>query len=113
MAILKADGYVYNMDSKPLDSYIKYGKLGYFRQGFTRIYEIKVFFRLPFSGSITIDTSINGISVEELLRSITTFSGVIKTNLFPDISGRWHTIKIEGNYDLQYLEIRGNISGRR
>ncbi len=113
MAILKADGYVYNMDSKPLDSYIKYGKLGYFRQGFTRIYEIKVFFRFPFSGSITIDTSINGISVEELLRSITTFSGVIKTNLFPDISGRWHTIKIEGNYDLQYLEIRGNISGRR
>ena len=113
MAILKADGYIYNMDSKPLDSYIKYGKLGYYRQGFTRLYEVKAFFRLPFVGSITIDTSITGATVEELLKNTTSFSGVIKANLLPDISGRWHTIKIEGNYDLQYLEIRGTISGRR
>lgn len=113
MAILKEDGYAYNMDAKPLESYIRYGKIGYNRQGFTNIYEVKTHFRGPFVGSIILDTSINGAVIESTLSEASNFDGVIKAVLYPSIAGRWHTIKISGNYDLQYLEFRANMAGRR
>lgn len=113
MAVLKSDNFIYNMDAKPLDSYIRYGKIGYYRLGFTSIYEIHMHFRIPFTGDIILDTSLNGTSVDAALSSISSFSSTLKAVTYETQSGRWHTVKVSGNYDLQYFELRGNIDGRR
>lgn len=112
-AVLKADGFVYHMDAKPTDSYIKYGKIGFFRKGFTGVQEIKAVFRMPFTGDIVLDTSVYGAVTETTLKQLTSYTGVISLTCSGGYDGRWHTIKISGNYDLQYLEFRGTIAGRR
>lgn len=112
-AVLKADGFAYHMDAKPLDSYIKYGKIGFFRKGYTGVEEVKIVFRMPFTGDVVIDTSVHGAVVEPTLQQLTSYTGVISLTCSGGYDGRWHTIKISGNYDVQYLEFRGTITGRR
>ena len=111
--VLSSDSKISLFDIKPVDSWMRIGKIGYYRLGMTRAYEVKTMFRSPSSGKITLDTSLDGRTLEVALKTEQIFSNKVKVDMYPDISGRWHTIKIEGNYDLQYLEFRGTIAGRR
>ena len=113
MAILDSAGNLYNMDALPTDTFIRYGKIGYYRLGMTVLHEVRLHFRIPFSGKITLETSMNGVSLETSLKKEYIFNGVLNANCFHATSGKWHTIKISGNYDLQYIELRGTVSGRR
>lgn len=113
IAALDPTGNIYNMDSHPADSWMRYGKIGYSRLGMTRSHEIRAHFRQGFTGSITLDTSMDGVAIDSNLSNTTVFLDVYNANCFVDTSGKWHTVKISGNYDLQYLEFRGTISGRR
>ena len=92
---------------------MKYGKIGYTRKGFTVMHEVRMHFRLGFTGTVTLDTSLNGTTIESSLSKDYIFTNVLNANCFPVVSGKWHTIKVAGNFDLQYLEFRGIISGRR
>jgi len=113
MGILAGDGYVYNMDAKPLDSFMRYGKIGYFRQGYTYLEEVRVHFRLPSTGTIKLAGTLNGLTLDKDLEQLYTYTDVLNMNCFGHIAARWHTIEISGNYDIQYLEYRGTLSSRR
>ena len=111
--VLEVDNKISLFDKAPVDSWMRIGKIGYSRLGFTRAYEVKAMFRSPSTGKITLDVSLDGRTLETSLQAVTSFNNKVKCDMYPDISGRWHTLKIEGNYDLQYLEFRGTIAGRR
>lgn len=111
--VLEVDNKISLFDKAPVDSWMRIGKIGYSRLGFTRAYEVKAMFRSPSTGKITLDVSLDGRTLETSLQVVTSFNNKVKCDMYPDISGRWHTLKIEGNYDLQYLEFRGTIAGRR
>lgn len=113
MGILKADGYIYNMDAKPLDSYMKYGKIGYFRKGYTYLEEVKVHFRLPSTGNVKLSGSLSGVTLDKELEAVHPFTNVLNINCYGHIAAKWHTIEISGNYDIQYMEYRGTLSSRR
>ena len=110
---LNSSGDIYAFDAKPSSSFMKYGKIGYTRKGFTVMHEVRMHFRLGFTGTVILDTSLNGTTIESSLTKSYAFTNVLNANCFPVVSGKWHTIKIAGNFDLQYLEFRGIISGRR
>ena len=111
--LLSADRSISLLDAKPADSWIKYGKIGYYRLGMTIVHEVKAMFRSLSSGSLTIDSSLDGRNVDLPVKYKQSFDMVSACTVYPDVNGRWHTVKIEGNYDLQYLEVRGTIAGRR
>lgn len=113
MGILAEDGYIYNMDAKPLDSYMKYGKIGYFRKGYTYLEEVKVHFRLPSTGNITLSGSLSGVTLDKELEAVHSFTDVLNITCYGHIAAKWHTIEISGNYDIQYIEYRGTLSSRR
>jgi len=113
MGILAEDGYIYNMDAKPLDSWMRYGKIGYFRKGYTYLEEVKVHFRLPSTGNITLSGSLSGVTLDKELEAVHPFTNVLNMTCYGHIAAKWHTIEISGNYDIQYMEYRGTLSSRR
>lgn len=113
MAQLDAAGVVKVYDSRPTDSWIRYGKIGYYRQGVTQIQEVRAGFRNSSSGNIIIDTSIDGRALELSLQSIYPFSAAADVIGYFSGIGKWHTVTVSGQWDLQYLEFRGNSAGRR
>lgn len=113
MGMLNSSGNLKLFDAIPVDSWIRYGKLGYYRLGMTQAHEIIVHFRKSSSGTITLDSSLDGRSLELTLQQIWYFSSVANTTVLADQVGRWHTIKISGQFDLSFLEFRGTITGRR
>ena len=100
-------------DENPFDSYMKYGKIGYYRTGFTKAEEVRVTFRSPSTGTILLETSLNGSVVESALTKSKVFTDVTELVFYPSSSGRWHNIKLDGNYDIKHLEFRGTIVGNR
>jgi len=113
MGILLTTGALKMMDSLPIDSRITYGKIGYYRAGVTGGQEVEAHFRTPFTGGIVCDSSLEGELADFDSRYSAGFNGVRVAIAYPPNVGVWHTITIAGNYDLQYLEFRGTIAGRR
>lgn len=106
-------GEVFMWDNEPADSWIRYGKIGYYRLGMCHFLESRIDFRKPATGNITLDFSINGRGIEVEWQQeyvVTEDYGIV---IFPNQRARWMTITISGKYDLSYMETRANISGRR
>lgn len=112
-AIFDAAGLVYLFDSEPLDSWIRYGKIGFQRLGMTWSGEIKVSMRYASDFRIQVDSSLTGKLLDMGLTQWGGFYNKIEGVLLTDISARWHSVKISGNYDLTGLEVRGTLAGRR
>lgn len=110
---LLTDGKVALFDNTPTDSWIRYGKIGYFRKGFTILLEVLAHFRTLSTGIITLDASLDGRNLEPGLQYYIPFTDSKNVVAYPDTSARWHTVRVSGKWDLQYLEVRGIISGRR
>jgi hypothetical protein len=100
-------------NKNPVDSYIKMGKIGYWRQGVTSSEEVHVHFRSPSTGKIAIETSIDGSIVELGLYQEVEFTSALKASMEPSVTGRWHNIVVHGNYDIKHMEFRGTIVGNR
>jgi hypothetical protein len=115
MAMLEpvATGKIRTFDSRPTDSWMRYGKLGFYRQGFTQAQEVKCHFRSSSTGTIEVDSSLDGRSLELALVETYPFTSAASVTGYFGNSARWHTVKISGQFDLQYLEFRGNVAGRR
>lgn len=111
--ILNAVGEIRVFDSTPTDSWMRWGKLGYYRLGMTDILEIKASNRIPLNTSIMVDSSMDGKILDMTLSESYYYWNEVICEALPDISARWHTVKISGNYDLTGLEIRAKIAGRR
>ena len=111
--VVLESGKIALFDENPIDSYIKYGKIGYYRTGFTKAEEVRVTFRTASTGNIFLETSLDGSVVESTLGKAQDFTGQTEIVFYPSSSGRWHNIKIQGKYDIKHLEFRGTIVGNR
>ena len=74
------------------------------RQGFTSIEYIEIKFRKPFTGTIQVDTSLDGRSIHSSLTQSEDFVGVGIVKLTPDYSGRWFIVTIIGKFDIRSIE---------
>lgn len=95
------------------DSYIKYGRLGYYRQGYTYPEVVTAHFSRPFTGEIEVEASLDGRSVHASLTESKSFTGVGYASMYPLYAARWFNFSITGEFDLRLLEFTGRISGRR
>lgn len=111
--VLKADGTISLFDKYPVDSYIKYGKIGYFRQGFTSAEEIRASMRDLSTCTVRTEASLDGTTVELGLTKVESFTNVRNIVMHPSTSARWHTVSFIGIYDIKHLEFRGTIVGNR
>jgi hypothetical protein len=111
--LLNVDGKIYIFDDQPADSWIRYGKMGYYRLGMVHFLETRIDFRTPSTGNIELDFSLDGRNSDPSINFSYTYSDEVSYRMYPNQRSRWMTVKISGNYDLQYMEIRGNISNRR
>ncbi len=106
-------GYIHRLDAFPEDSYLKYGKIGMNRIGFTTLEEVRVTFRLAGSGTITVASSLDGKNPEVGMTKVQTYTDATWCTMGVGASGRWHTVKISGVFDITHLEYTGYAAGRR
>lgn len=111
--LIKDDGFVYLFDPFPSDSKITYGKLGYYRLGFTDAEELRASFKEPFEGLITVEGSLDGHNLEVAFSKTELFSGVNVASMGCNISARWFNFTVSGIFDLTHLEFRGTKAARR
>jgi len=100
-------------DVNPQVGFIRYGKIGYYRLGFTNALEVFFNFRTSFTGKIVLDGSVDNRDLEIGIQHSEDFTNVRSCIVNCDIEARWHTISIYGKFDLQYIEFRGKMSSRR
>ena len=111
--ILAEGGYLHLFDEYPMDSSITYGKFGYYRQGSTTVEEFHVHMRIPCTGSLTAETSLEGKNLSTGLSKTENYSAETKWSLYGAYPGRWHNLRIDGLFDISYLEYRGISKGKR
>ncbi len=112
-ALLADDGYIKTFDTLPSDSYLKFGKIGIFRMGYTTLEEVKAHFRLSCTGSLEVESSLDGRSVELGLTKTYDYAAVKELSQGIGNSARWHNIAFRGQFDLSYLEFRAWPAARR
>jgi hypothetical protein len=100
-------------DESPSDSILRYGKIGSYRQGFTDMLEVKAYNKKAVTGSLMVDSSLDGRNITASLRYTLGYTSARIIEAYPDISARWHIVTFSGNYDLTGLEVRATLSGRR
>lgn len=111
--IFDASGNIYTFDTTPTESWMRWGKIGQYRLGMTDILEVKTSHRTPMNSTIQVDSSMDGKVIDMSLSLYFHYWDEVICEALPDISARWHTVKISGNYDLTGLEIRSTMAGRR
>jgi hypothetical protein len=111
--ILDTAGSLYLFNTKPSVNFARWGKVGLYRLGYTQALEVKVHFRSLSTGTIIIDASLDGRGLEPALQKTETFMDTIVHTFKFDVSARWFTITLSGQFDLQFMEFRGNIVSRR
>jgi len=111
--LLDASGSIKLFTTTPADSYMRYGKIGYYRKGYSQAHEIVVHFRTPSDATVVYENSFDGRTLE--YSSYVAEGGVdlFRLNMLVSGNGRWHSVTVKGNYDLSYMEFRGTINGRR
>jgi hypothetical protein len=111
--VLKSSGLIYLFDHYPQSSRITYGKIGYYRLGITSPEEVRVQFRTRSTGTLTVDTSLNGRAISVGLSKSVNFVDEMQTEIQGMLPGAWSNITLSGIFDLTYLEYRGFKQGRR
>lgn len=111
--ILLADGSVRIFDKNQSDSYITYGKIGYYRQGQTSVEEVRAHMREASAGYLKVESSVEGDRVTTDFSLQTNIPSATHWQHNGGYAGKWHTITIGGTFDLKYLEFRGIKSGKR
>lgn len=95
------------------NSVMRYGKIGFYRLGFTEMLEVNINFRTPYTGSIIVDGSVDANHLNTEIQHVEDFVDVTQALVKCHVNARWHTISITGNFDLQYMEFRGIMAARR
>lgn len=111
--ILTSAGKIKLFDRYPTDSYISYGKVGYYRDGNTSPQEVRVDFRELCTGYVKVETSLNGRTLASELTKEVRYTAADGVTLYGAYPGRWANIEIGGIFDINYLEYRGFKQGRR
>lgn len=111
--ILTEAGKIKLFDQFPIDSMLRYGKIGYEREGFSSAEEVKVSFRSPSTGQLISESSLDGATLNSLITKTSSYTGAMQHVFYPSSSARWHTLVFKGNYDIKYIEFRGTTVGNR
>ena len=111
--LIKADGFVYLFDNDPVDSYLTWGKIGYYRAGMTDPEEVRMDFKTLSTGALRVDTSLDGTSLGTELTTTESFTSTRQVVCYPEYSGKWHNITVTGKYDVSHLQFKGLQKGRR
>lgn len=92
---------------------ITYGKIGYYRLGFTDLEEVRAQFRVEFTGFIRVDLSLDGRTIEANLGIVREFTDVLDVVMGLNLSAKWFNITISGKFDMTGLQVRLRQSSRR
>lgn len=111
--VLLGNGKIRLFDQYPEDSYISYGKIGYYRLGKTQVHEFIVHFSELSTGSLEVTASLHGKSPNPTLFRSSNFSGQLDARLTGGFPGSWHLLTVRGNYNINYMEYRALPAGRR
>ena len=111
--ILDTSGYLRLFDLNPSESLAKWGKIGYFRAGYTRSLGITVHFRLPSTCTIKLEHSLDGRAINSDLTEETTVTSALSATFDVDVVGKWFNIVLAGQFDVQYIEFRAYPQGNR
>lgn len=94
-------------------AYIVYGKLGFYRRGVTFATACRAHFNGPATGSIIVEASVDGVTVDRSLSYAIELENQRAAILNFTRRAKWFNIKIEGQFHLTYLEFLGEARGRR
>lgn len=111
--LLDSSGNIYLFDDNPADSYIRYGKFAVYRFGTTTLQELTAQFRTPCTGYMSIESSMDGDTLDGGLVRVIPFTNATYANIKPSLTAKWHTVRISGKFDLKYLEYKSYKAGRR
>ena len=111
--ILSVDGKVGIFDEYPAESSITYGKLGFYRLGYTAIEQIKIHHKQEKSGRIEFFGSLDGKTLDVTLTHSYDFTNQIQWDTGTNMAARWYDIRISGHYDITHIEILGSNFSRR
>jgi hypothetical protein len=110
---LKDDGLIYLFDNKPTESFMTWGKIGYYRLGMTDPGEVRIDFKHLATGFVRVDTSLDGSTLGAELTTTENFVSKKQVICYPEYSGKWHNVTVDGFYDIVLLEFKGQQKGRR
>lgn len=111
--VLKADGFIYMFDKYPADSMLTWGKVGYYRQGFTDLEEVTFNFAQASTGKLFVDISLDGKTVMTPAHYEQGHTNVVQKTIYPPFSGKWFNIGITGQFDISDIQVKGRVKGRR
>jgi len=111
--ILNLAGKLCIFDDSPTTSEICYGKIGYYRTGYTDLEEVRVHFASPSTGYVIAEPSYDAQYPEASNVVSESFMSADQVTLLANLSARWYNVTVTGKYDISYLEFRGTRAGRR
>lgn len=111
--VLKENGFLYLFNDNPKDSFLTWGKIGFYRAGMTDLQEVEFKFAKPATGSVVIDLSNDGKSVVETARFEERHTDVMQVTVYPPYTGKWYNVTVKGKYDVTDLTAKGQTKGRR
>lgn len=100
-------------DKFPDASLMRYGKIGYYRHGFTDCEGVELQFRNSSTGSITVEGSIDGKNLDSRVSTAINFANTNIVNEGFSLSAKWFNVAIQGIFDLKHLVFLGRKKGRR
>ena len=99
-------------DRNPASS-ITYGKMGFYRHGMNFASGAVAHFGDRATGTLIVESSMDGVTVDPLLSYAVSFEDQ-RTVFLPFTSrAKWFNIRVEGNFNLVYLELSAESRGRR
>ena len=110
---LLATGKITLFDRYPADSYITYGKIGYFRNGTTSLEELHINFKEPCTGYLLIESSLEGNALTTGFSRQVDYTNANGVVLKGGPVGKWHNVSLYGNFDISFMEYRGSVFSRR
>lgn len=111
--ILLANGYTKLFDNLPLNSMLRWGKIGLSRSYNTTLLTARMDFRSASTGTLQVNSSLDGRTLHPLYERSTNFNNSLQCIHTSSYNAAWHTIAVTGRWDLQFMEFGGIVSGNR
>lgn len=110
---LLEDNTIALFDKYPSDSRITWGKIGYFRKGFTDCEEVRLQFRNPATGTVIVEGSLDGKNIEPAIGQLRSFENVNEILAYFSNSARWFNLTVTGMFDIKNIDFNGHKKGKR
>lgn len=114
MAGMMSDGgSLFLFDDRPYESSITYGKFGYDRRGVTSPEELVVHMGSKCTFTVTVETSLSGKTITAGLSKTVGYADADVAVVQGSYPGKWQNLRIDGIFDINYVEYRAQKKGTR